>query len=304
MHQLLVLALLLTAPEPSKLVCGEWQTIAVEGGGQWDLTVKRNTVDGNPYGQPHGQALSNEGLLYLCDTCGDRVLVFTLKGEPLDVITWSGLDHPLGIWPIAQDTIVLSSVDNGQDVQWWVTKTPKGWTYQPLREAVPALRGVASKETLTPVWRNGQWRFLQRDPDSQQLTLIDPANGEAVAAPTEFWDSVGRFWRAGPEHTVLVHDSEGSLIAAFPADVGVPVCMLGHVYFSVQRFPEEPASAHAPFDLVRFSPDGTVQNRIEVLCDRRAVRIVSPDQSRVAFISGSFAPDGILRIEAAEGTFE
>ncbi len=308
MYILLAIALVAADATPAVLARGETRVIAIEGDGTWDMTVLRGPEDGNPYGQPRGLALSNDGVLYVSDTFGDRILAFGPDGEPSEIIAWEGLDTPTELWSVGTDTLVVTAIQagRGRDLQWWAARADGTWAARPLLEAFPALRGAAGDKPLTPVLRKGAWRFMRQDPNSREVTLIEPETGETERLPSKYWDDEDRFWAIGPDRMVEVLNAAGDLIGRFPAEVGMPSRMWGRVYFPVQPVRGREPAPTAVADLICFSPDGTVSRRIDVQLDRTRLRVMSPDGKRLVWVRSGFSgnpgvADGRYRIEVAEG---
>ena len=94
------------AAQSAILKAGEKILLFKEGDGLWDVKAfKGGEVAA-------GKAVDNDGCLYVSDTFGNRILVFTAEEEPWRVITIKGLRHPAHMEIDENDNLFVNGITN------------------------------------------------------------------------------------------------------------------------------------------------------------------------------------------------
>ncbi len=258
------------AEERATLTAGPRIFLAEEGSGLWDLVVRRGT-QGDGEG-PSGKAVDNDGYIYVCDTFGNKILVFTKDGQRHQVLTTEELYHPIKI--IADEDRVLH-VDaviagRGEDIQYTVTRAADGWAFSEKQKAelVPdAAQPDIALSMTAPFGRDGLKYLTATAGYKYQLQLVDKDNNFVKFVPCKMYDKNGRYYKSRYDKNlgkgvITVLDESGTVLGEFEEEregAGPPVRYRGWVYFRLFK-----EGGRLCF-LRRYSEDGTVEHEIELL---------------------------------------
>jgi len=294
---LLISVSLLCAPLSSHaagratLTAGPRMVLAEEGTGPWNLTIHRGEDSMGRLqigGRPWGYAVDNDGYIYICDTFGNKILVFTKDGEPHQVLTTEELCHPLEI--IVDDDGVLHvdavTKDKGEYIQYTVTREAQGWTFRekPKAELAP---GVLHSDLrighTAPFGRDGLRYLLATSGYKWQLQLVDRNNNFVKLVPCKWHDQKGRFYKYRYDknlerHVMTVLDESGTVLGEFVREEGggLPIRYRDWVYYRHQKDGKVCL-------LRRYSEDGTIEHEIEVvgleerIARREPTLLISPN---------------------------
>jgi len=280
------------AAERAKLVAGPKIFLAERGTGLWDYTAYVNP-EGEGYG-PGPMVVDNNGYIYLPDTFGGAILVFTHTGERYDVITYEGLRHPVCRGFDDNNILHVECVTKGtaELVQYTIAKDGKGWEIRekPKVEPVPGSSySEAAVGMTSPFGRDGL-RYL-RASDGYRLQLFDEDGNFVKFVPSLYYDQKGRYYKKGyssqiDKFFVIVLNESGEVLGEFTMDkLGSPVRYRGWVYFYVKH------DGNDHYFLTRYAPDGSVEEEIETEFRKVSTLYMSPN-SEYCFTQVQSPEDG------------
>lgn len=270
------------AENNATLVAAPKILLAEEGDGPWGLTVQRDH-QGDGAGPSGSIAVDNSGRIYVCDTFGDKILVYTDDGQPHAVLTDETLSTPLKVTVDENDVLHVDAMTEyipgdpetlqppkvPEAVQHTITRDVKGWTFAEKQKAEMAPNAAHNGLRVgmtAPLGRDGLKYLVATDGYRYPLQLVDADNHFVKFVPCKEYDKTGRYYkrRFDPDldqYVVSVLDESGRLLGEFlkPRDsILGPIMYRGWVYYI------EPEDGKWCM-LCRFAQDGSVEHEIELV---------------------------------------
>ena len=257
-----------TASDPA-LVPGEWVTLCREGTGEWDVTVKRGMdneyeiVYGFP-DVPRGMCVDNDGVIWVCDTFGNKILRFNSDLKRLDIITHPDLYHPKAIRVDENNVVLLTSVVRGKGEEAYseIDASEAGWDLEPVsNDPVVADDGETYSGEPAPFGKDGLRYLCATDRTDISLVLVDAEGRYVKSVPSRFYDRQGRYYRFTGKakneggFPVMVYDESGKTLGQIDVPSSPYVKLDGWVYFRDLEDPQGPS-------LKRYAADGSVEDTI------------------------------------------
>ena len=295
------------AAERATLTAGPRILLAEEGSGLWALTVRRDPQGGG-LGPSGGVAVDSDGYIYVPDTFGNKILVFTKDGQRHQVLTTEELYHPIKI--IVDEDGVLhvdAGIKNkGEYTQYTVTRHKDRWAFSQKQKAELAPGAGQPDMALSmtaPFGRDGLKYLTATTGYRYKLQLVDKDNNFVKFVPCRWHDQKGRYYKHRydvelDKNVVSVLDESGKLLGEIVKGeddiLSEPVMYRGWVYF-VEKKDGKCCL------LRRYAQDGTLEHEIELvgLEEERAhlgpLLVISPN-SEYCFVRDAGGNPGFLQL--------
>jgi len=247
-----------SAAEQHAVVSIVWEKVLwTKGEGEWD----RYYLLGDEAEPPRGEAVDNQGRVFVCDSYRNRILVFSPEGERLAIVDLEGrLVFPARIAVDEADTLYVSGVTPKErnDTQILLSPTSSSWEVTPVDlEEIEMAPGAHLPEfsPLLPLGYDGL-RWLAVKVNGEYRNLIVDSRGKFVRfAPTiegVYRDKKGRFYDIGQSKELRLFNASGELALEIkpPDSPSYLLPYRGWVY------------VWSGYRLYRFAEDGTIEEEV------------------------------------------
>jgi hypothetical protein len=288
------------------LTAGSKVQLCKSGDGTWDRKVVWRD-DGSIAGMPDGEAVDNDGRIYVSDTFRNRILVFTPEGQPWKVIESEQLDHPSDISVCEDNTLLITAVvrERGEAVQFLVSYDGEEWHFQRLEKVEP-LGGRSELEKMilrergllvAPFGRDGLMYLTRTGLSGRDLQLVDKEGRRVKQVPSEFFDQKGRYYKYAKDEAARIELGEcpfgifnesGKLLGTFVARGARLLKFRGWVYVIEQSEGRQSL-------LRRYGEDGSVEHEIRLVgAEIIGTPLISPNSEH--FLLETMGTDEIMMI--------
>ncbi len=250
------------AAEQHAVVSFVWEKVLwTNGEGEWDRYYP--PVDGAE--SPRGEAVDNQGRIFVCDSYRDRILVFGPEGERLAIVDFGDrLAFPSRIAVDEADNVYVSGVFPGQgrnDIQVLLRPVSSGWEIIPVDfeeiELAPGaqLPKIFGLLYLEPLGFDGLRALAVKMNGDSKRQIVDSRGKFVRFAPTignVYRDKKGRFYEIWLPRKLRVFNASGELaLETKPPDSPSYLLLYrGWVY------------VWSGYRLYRFAEDGRIEEEV------------------------------------------